>query len=143
MKKSRIAFVFTLVPAIVAAQSATATTSTTAEAAAKAGRTSVAGNAQAASATNIDVPSSYSAASQARLNATFERARERKLPEDIATTRADNGVWYVDLDLPPGEYRYAFRVDGKEWRVPEGVAAVDDEFGGKSAWLKVSRPASK
>ena len=60
----------------------------------------------------------------------------------IAATRADNGVWYVDLELPPGEYRYAFRVDGKEWRVPEGVAAVDDEFGGKSAWLKVSRPGS-
>jgi hypothetical protein len=63
--------------------------------------------------------------------------------QPIATRRADNGVWYVDLDLPPGEYRYAFRVDGKEWRVPEGVAAVDDEFGGKSAWLKVSRKTSK
>jgi hypothetical protein len=53
------------------------------------------------------------------------------------TTRADNGVWYIDLALPPGEYRYAFRIDGKEWRVPEGVAAADDEFGGKSAWLVV------
>jgi 1,4-alpha-glucan branching enzyme len=63
--------------------------------------------------------------------------------QSIAATRADNGVWYVDLDLPPGEYRYAFRVNGKEWRVPEGVAAVDDEFGGKSAWLTVSRPSSK
>jgi hypothetical protein len=63
--------------------------------------------------------------------------------QPIATTRADNGVWYADLDLPPGEYRYAFRVNGKEWRVPEGVAAVDDEFGGKSAWLTVSKPSSK
>lgn len=63
--------------------------------------------------------------------------------EAIAATRADNGVWYVDLDLPPGEYRYAFRVNGKEWRVPDGVAAADDEFGGKSAWLTVSRPSSK
>jgi hypothetical protein len=60
--------------------------------------------------------------------------------QPIATTRADNGVWYADLDLPSGEYRYAFRIDGKDWRVPEGVAAVDDEFGGKSAWLKVTRP---
>jgi hypothetical protein len=58
------------------------------------------------------------------------------------TTRAANGVWYVDLTLPPGEYRYAFRINGKEWRVPEGVAAADDEFGGKSAWLSV-KPASK
>ena len=54
-----------------------------------------------------------------------------------STTRAGNGVWYVDLALPPGEYRYAFRIDGKEWRVPEGVVAADDEFGGKSAWLTV------
>jgi hypothetical protein len=61
----------------------------------------------------------------------------------IVAARAANGVWYADLKLPPGEYRYAFRIDGKEWRVPEGVAAVDDEFGGKSAWLTVSRPASK
>lgn len=53
--------------------------------------------------------------------------------------RAPNGVWYVDLALPPGEYRYAFRIDGKEWRVPEGVAAADDEFGGKTAWLTVDR----
>jgi hypothetical protein len=61
----------------------------------------------------------------------------------ILAARAGNGVWYADLKLPPGEYRYAFRIDGKEWRVPEGVAAVDDEFGGKSAWLTVSRPTSK
>jgi hypothetical protein len=56
--------------------------------------------------------------------------------------RASNGVWYVDLALPPGEYRYAFRIDGKEWRVPEGVAAADDEFGGKTAWLTVDRTAT-
>jgi hypothetical protein len=56
--------------------------------------------------------------------------------------RAPNGVWYVDLALPPGEYRYAFRIDGKEWRVPEGVAAADDEFGGKTAWLTVERTAT-
>lgn len=56
--------------------------------------------------------------------------------------RAPNGVWYVDLALPPGEYRYTFRIDGKEWRVPEGVAAADDEFGGKTAWLTVERTAT-
>ncbi|HET9425882.1 MAG TPA: glycogen-binding domain-containing protein [Gemmatimonadaceae bacterium] len=65
----------------------------------------------------------------------------------VPTQRAGNGVWYVDLALPPGEYRYAFRIDGKEWRVPEGVAAADDEFGGRTAWLTVSRtdarPSSK
>ncbi len=53
------------------------------------------------------------------------------------TTRASNGVWYADLKIAPGRYRYAFRVDGSAWRVPDGAAAVDDGFGGKSAWLTV------
>jgi hypothetical protein len=52
-------------------------------------------------------------------------------------TRAANGVWYVDLRLHAGEYRYAFLVDGREWRVPEGVAAVDDGFGSKAAYVTV------
>ena len=58
----------------------------------------------------------------------------------IATHRAPNGVWYVDLRIAPGQYRYAFRVNGSEWRVPEGVTAVNDDLGGKSAWLVVSAP---
>jgi hypothetical protein len=57
-----------------------------------------------------------------------------------AATRADNGVWYADLRIPPGQYRYAFRVNGSEWRVPDGATAVDDGFGGKSAWVTVSQP---
>ena len=61
----------------------------------------------------------------------------------VPATRADNGVWYVDLSLPPGEYRYAFRIDGKEWRVPEGVAAADDEFGGRTAWLTVAKTGKR
>jgi hypothetical protein len=54
-----------------------------------------------------------------------------------ATRRAPNGVWYVDLPLKAGEYRYAFLVDGREWRVPEGAVAVDDGFGGKAAYVTV------
>jgi hypothetical protein len=46
-------------------------------------------------------------------------------------------VWYADLKIPPGQYRYAFRVNGIEWRVPDGATAVKDDFGGKSAWLTV------
>jgi hypothetical protein len=57
--------------------------------------------------------------------------------QPVSATRADNGVWYADLQLPAGEYRYAFRVDGREWRVPRGAAAVDDGFGGKSAYVTV------
>jgi hypothetical protein len=54
-----------------------------------------------------------------------------------AAERAANGVWYADVRLPPGEYRYSFRVNGTEWRVPSGTVAVDDGFGGKSAYITV------
>lgn len=57
--------------------------------------------------------------------------------QPVPLQRAANGVWYADLRIAPGEYRYAFRVDGKRWAVPDGVAAVDDGFGGRSAWLTV------
>jgi len=56
----------------------------------------------------------------------------------IAAQRAANGIWYIDLKIPAGQYRYAFRIDGKDWRVPEGAASTDDGFGGKTAWLNVS-----
>lgn len=56
---------------------------------------------------------------------------------------AANGVWYADLKIPPGQYRYAFRVNGIEWRVPDGATAVEDEFGGKSAWLTVREAGSR
>lgn len=60
----------------------------------------------------------------------------------VAARRATNGVWYIDLRIPTGQYRYAFRIDGSEWRLPEGATVVDDDFGGKSAWLVVSTPSS-
>lgn len=60
----------------------------------------------------------------------------------VATERAANGVWYVDVRLNPGEYRYAFRVNGSEWRVPEGASAVDDGFGAKSAYIVVRSSGS-
>lgn len=54
-----------------------------------------------------------------------------------ARRAADGAHWYVDVRLAPGRYRYAFRVDGTRWSVPEGTKAVDDGFGGKSAWLTI------
>src|SRR6185369_10202690 len=42
------------------------------------------------------------------------------------TRRAANGVWYADIPLAPGEYRYAFRVNEVEWRVPDGAVAAND-----------------
>ncbi|MBA3672745.1 MAG: hypothetical protein H0W68_12090 [Gemmatimonadaceae bacterium] len=49
--------------------------------------------------------------------------------------RADDGVWYADVRLPRGEYRYAFKVNGGRWTVPDGVDTVDDGFGGRSALI--------
>ena len=63
--------------------------------------------------------------------------------QPVPLRRADNGVWYLDLAIPPGVYRYAFRIDRKSWQVPKGIAAVDDGFGGKSAWLTVGEPSRK
>jgi hypothetical protein len=57
--------------------------------------------------------------------------------------RAANGVWYADVALAPGEYRYAFRVDGGAWRVPEGAVISDDGFGGKSAYVTVARGSAR
>lgn len=56
----------------------------------------------------------------------------------IAARHASNGVWYVDVPLAPGEYRYAFRIDQAEWRVPEGVVAAADGFGARSAYVVVA-----
>jgi hypothetical protein len=55
----------------------------------------------------------------------------------VPAHRADGDVWYVDLPLAPGEYRYTFLVDGKDWRVPKGAVAADDGFGSKVAWVTV------
>lgn len=57
--------------------------------------------------------------------------------QPVALTRSTNGVWYADLPILPGVYRYAYRIDSKTWEVPKGVAAVNDGFGGRSAWLTV------
>lgn len=63
--------------------------------------------------------------------------------ELVPAARATNGVWYADLRIPPGRYRYAFRVNGKEWRVPREATVTDDGFGGKSAWLSVGESRSR
>jgi hypothetical protein len=57
--------------------------------------------------------------------------------QPVETHRASNGVWYADLGIPAGTYRYAFRINRREWRVPAGARVTDDAFGGKSAWLTV------
>jgi hypothetical protein len=89
------------------------------------------------------------AAGRTRLSLRAPDARRVEVAGDfnrwtpVAARRAPNGVWFVDLDLPPGEYRYAFRVDGSAWRVPDGSAAAADDFGGTSALLVVPASAGR
>ena len=92
MKKTTIAFALSFAPAILAAQ-VTSTTSATADMSAKAGRTSATTAAQATAATSAsaDVPRNYSAEGQAKLAATFNAAREKKLPEQPIRDRVAEG----------------------------------------------------
>lgn len=87
MKKLTIAFALSFAPAILAAQMATTATSATADVSAKAGRSSV----TSAANVNTDVPRTYSAESQAKLNATFAAAREKSLPERPIRDRIAEG----------------------------------------------------
>jgi hypothetical protein len=40
-----------------------------------------------------------------------------------------DGVWWVTVALPPGRYRYAFVVDGTNWRGDPDAPAAEDDFG--------------
>ena len=49
---------------------------------------------------------------------------------------AKDGTWRIQLDLPPGRYEYAYRVDGV-WRVDPRKPAVPDGFGRANNLLTV------
>jgi hypothetical protein len=49
-----------------------------------------------------------------------------------------HGVWATAVQLAPGRYRYAFLVNGVEWRAdPSAPVAKDDEFGTPSSVVTV------
>lgn len=53
-------------------------------------------------------------------------------------TAHGGGVWATVVRLAPGRYRYAFLVNGVEWRADPGApAAKDDEFGTPSSVVTV------
>ena len=53
------------------------------------------------------------------------------------------GVWATTVPLAPGRYRYAFLVNGVEWRADPGApAAHDDEFGTPSSVITVGGKGS-
>lgn len=53
-------------------------------------------------------------------------------------TADGRGVWATVLQLAPGRYRYAFLVNGVEWRADPGAPrALEDEFGTPSSVVTV------
>jgi len=55
-----------------------------------------------------------------------------------APMQTAHGVWATVVRLAPGRYRYAFLVNGVEWRAdPSAPAAKDDEFGTPSSVVTV------
>ncbi|HJS44318.1 MAG TPA: isoamylase early set domain-containing protein [Gemmatimonadales bacterium] len=51
---------------------------------------------------------------------------------------ARGGVWATVVSLAPGRYRYAFLVDGVQWRAdPSAPLARDDEFGSPSSVVTI------
>lgn len=58
-------------------------------------------------------------------------------PRATALLRDSLGDWAVEIDLPPGEYRYRFFVDGY-WRDdPSAAQTVLNPFGGFDAVMVV------
>ncbi|MCI0435269.1 MAG: isoamylase early set domain-containing protein [Gemmatimonadetes bacterium] len=43
--------------------------------------------------------------------------------------QAGDGIWWVTVPLQPGRYRYAFVVNGENWRSDPNEPAAEDEFG--------------
>jgi hypothetical protein len=53
-------------------------------------------------------------------------------------TAEGRGIWATVVQLAPGRYRYAFLVNGVEWRADPGAPrAMDDEFGTPSSVVTV------
>lgn len=51
---------------------------------------------------------------------------------------ARGGLWAAVVPLAPGRYRYAYLVNGAEWRAdPSAPPAMDDEFGTPSSVVTV------
>jgi hypothetical protein len=57
--------------------------------------------------------------------------------QPAALTRGDGGWWTIALPVARGTHQLNLRIDNGAWRVPPGLAAVADEFGGAVGLLVV------
>ncbi len=58
--------------------------------------------------------------------------------ERVQLSQDSSGRWLVPASLAPGVYRFNLRVDDERWFVPDGVAEVDDGYGGRVGLLIIS-----
>lgn len=54
-----------------------------------------------------------------------------------AMIKGSDGVWTIELNLNPGEYKYKFVVDGNWVADPSNQNQADDGYGGKNSVVKV------
>ena len=57
--------------------------------------------------------------------------------EGIALSQGSGGEWEADLLLPPGEYQYRLRVDGRWQDHAEAAKRVPNPFGSENCVLSV------
>jgi hypothetical protein len=57
--------------------------------------------------------------------------------QPVPLERMPDGRWALRVRLTTGVHRFNLVVDGTRWIVPDGVAAVNDGFGGKTSLLVV------
>jgi 1,4-alpha-glucan branching enzyme len=72
-------------------------------------------------------------ASDVQLVGDFTRWQERPIP----LRRESEGVWRAKVELPPGEHRYRFLVDGQWCDDPECRAQAPNPFGSQDAVREV------
>jgi hypothetical protein len=59
-------------------------------------------------------------------------------PGRAMASTSEAGLWEASLDLPPGQHRYRFVVDGKPVRPPQAPRYVPDDFGGEDAVIDIA-----
>jgi hypothetical protein len=57
----------------------------------------------------------------------------------VTLERLDGARWRADLALSQGVHRFSLVVDGRRWMVPQGIATLPDDMGGRVGILVVDR----
>lgn len=60
-----------------------------------------------------------------------------------AMERDERGWWRLRLILPPGEYRFRYRVDGRTWETDFAAYGVEPDADGdwiSVVWIEAGRP---